>query len=202
MARWEPNPQGRLEQAAWELFRERGYDDTTVEEIAARAGLTERTFFRYYADKREVLFSGSQDLEKLVVDAIAAAPAQAAPLEMVAAAFEAAGRLIQERRTLELVRRRQSLIAAHAELREREVMKLASLASAVTTALLERGVAQPAASLIAESGLAIFKVGFERWVADAKRQDLAHYIREALSTLKAVTAGRGRTIRREKAAPR
>src|SRR5262252_2704562 len=104
MARWEPNARGRLEQAAWELFRERGYDRTTVEEIAARAGLTERTFFRYYADKREVLFWGSQDLEKSIVDAIAAAPEGTAPLDAVAGAVEQAGRFLQEQRSLEQVR--------------------------------------------------------------------------------------------------
>jgi AcrR family transcriptional regulator len=188
MARWEPNARGRLEQAAWELFRERGYDRTTVEEIAARAGLTERTFFRYYADKREVLFWGSDVLEKTIVDAIAAVPEGTAPLDAVAAAMESAGRFIQEQRSFEHVRRRRSLIAAHEELREREVMKFASLASAVTAALRQRGVVEPNASLIAEMGLAIFKVGFERWVDDARRRDLPQNIRDALASLKAVTA--------------
>jgi AcrR family transcriptional regulator len=183
--------QQELRQAAWELFRERGYDRTTVEEIAARAGLTERTFFRYYADKREVLFWGSQVLEKSIVDAIAAAPEGTAPLDAVAAAMENAGRFIQEQRSLEQVRRRRSLIAAHEELREREVMKYASLASAVTAALHRRGVVEPNASLIAEMGLAIFKVGFERWAEDAKRKDLVHHIRDALSNLKAVMVGGG-----------
>ena len=73
-ARWEPDARGRLEKAAMELFPERGYERTTVEEIAARAGLTERTFFRYFADKREVLFSGSKELERLIVGAIASVP--------------------------------------------------------------------------------------------------------------------------------
>src|SRR5579864_2008983 len=96
MGRWEPNARGRLEQAAWELFMERGYTQTTVEEIATRAGLTERTFFRYFADKREVLFSGSKNLEKNIVDRIESAPEEAGPLDIVAAALEAAGRALQE----------------------------------------------------------------------------------------------------------
>src|ERR1700733_12301954 len=91
VGRWEPNARGRLEQAAMELFQTRGYDRTTVQEIAARAGLTERTFFRYFTDKREVLFSGAKELEESIVERIAAAPRDASPLASVAAAFEAAG---------------------------------------------------------------------------------------------------------------
>src|ERR1700674_604105 len=87
VARWEPNARGRLEQAAMELFQELGYARTTVEGIAARAGLTERTFFRYFTDKREVLFSGSADLERFVVETIGGAPKTMAPLDAVAAAL-------------------------------------------------------------------------------------------------------------------
>src|SRR5450755_2142351 len=111
MARWEPDARGRLQQAAMELYGERGYDQTTVEDIAARAGLTERTFFRYFADKREVLFGGSKDLEKLIVEAIAIAPKTMAPLDVVAAALEATAPLFEHRRAY--ARKRQALIAAH-----------------------------------------------------------------------------------------
>src|SRR6476619_7818502 len=90
MSRWEPNARGRLEQAALELYRERGFDQTTVAEIAERAGLTERTFFRYYADKREVLFWGQERLREIYVSTIAAAPDSTAPIDAVAAALEAA----------------------------------------------------------------------------------------------------------------
>src|ERR1700748_1304161 len=109
MGRWEPNARGRLEEAALALFHERGYDRTTVEEIAARAGLTERTFFRYFADKREVLFSGSKMLEKTIIDRIADAPRDAAPLAAVAAAFAAAGSELEDRRALHYVRARYAL---------------------------------------------------------------------------------------------
>src|SRR6476646_1043353 len=98
MGRWEPNARGRLEQAALELYVERGYEQTTVAEIAERAGLTERTFFRHFADKREVLFAGAGALQELLVTAVAGAPDAVAPLEAVAAALEAAGALLQERR--------------------------------------------------------------------------------------------------------
>src|ERR1700743_167634 len=118
MARWEPDARGRLEQAAMELFQERGYVRTTVEEIAARAGLTERTFFRYFADKREVLFSGAKALEKAIVERIANAPQDAAPLAAVSAAFVAAGAELEAHRALHYVRARYALVTKHAEIQE------------------------------------------------------------------------------------
>ena len=188
MARWEPDARGRLEKAAMELFQERGYESTTVEEIAARAGLTERTFFRYFADKREVLFSGSKELEKSIVLRIESAPREASPLDAVAAAFEAAGAELQDRRELHFVRARHALVTRHADIQERELIKLASLAMAVTRALRARGVSEPAASLAAEAGIAVFKVGFERWVSERKPRDLAANIRAAVDVLRAVAA--------------
>ncbi len=187
MGRWEPNARGRLEEAALALYGERGFDQTTVAEIAQRAGLTERTFFRYFADKREVLFWGAGALQELLVSAVADAPDSATPMEAAAAAIEAAGRLLQERR--ESARRRQSVIAANAGLRERELIKLASLSSALADALRRRGVSDPAASLSAEAGMAVFKVAVERWLNDTRRRDLSRLIRETLDELKAVTAG-------------
>src|SRR5215469_2693113 len=98
MSRWQPNAPGRLEQAALELYLERGFDQTTVAEIAERAGLTERTFFRYFADKREMLFWGQDRLRGRCVSTSAAAPDSAAPIDMVAAALEAAVPVFHERR--------------------------------------------------------------------------------------------------------
>src|SRR6266581_9385232 len=118
MSRWEPNPRGRLEQAALELYIERGFEQTTVAEIAKRAGLTERTFFRHFADKREVLFAGTGTLQELLVSAVAGAPDSAAPMDAVAAALQAAGAVLQERRGYS--RLRQAVIAANAGLQERE----------------------------------------------------------------------------------
>jgi AcrR family transcriptional regulator len=189
MARWEPDARGRLETAAMELFQERGYVRTTVEDIAARAGLTERTFFRYFTDKREVLFSGSKELEKGIVDRIERTAPDVSPLDAVAASFEAAAAELQDRRELRFVRARYALVVKHAEIQERELIKLASLAVAVTKALHARGVSEPAASLAAEAGLAVFKIGFERWVSGKKPQDFAAHIRAALDALRAVTAG-------------
>jgi AcrR family transcriptional regulator len=188
VSRWEPNARGRLEQAAMELFQEHGYVETTVEDIAARAGLTERTFFRYFADKREVLFSGSKELEKTIVDRIESAPEEASPLAAVAAAFEAAGADLQDRRDLRFVRARYALVTKHAEIQGRELIKMASLAVAVAKALHARGVSEPAASLAAEAGVAVFKIGFERWVKEKNPQDFAAHIRSAINALKAVAA--------------
>src|SRR5437764_4630484 len=121
MARWEPGSRGRLAQAAMELYGERGFDQTTVAEIAARAGLTERTFFRHFADKREVLFAGSGQLQDLLVQTVADAPASASPIDAVAAGIEAIGTVLQESRGRAFARQRQRIVAASAELREREL---------------------------------------------------------------------------------
>jgi AcrR family transcriptional regulator len=188
MGRWEPNARGRLEQAALALYSERGYAQTTVAEIAERAGLSERTFFRYFVDKREVLFWGAGTLAELMVDAVAAAPGDAPPLDAVTAALDAAAGALAERR--EFARRRQAIIAANAELQERELIKLAAIAAALAGTLRERGVGEPAASLAAEAGIAVFRVAFERWIAEGEDQDLARVIQDALGELRAVTAER------------
>ena len=187
MGRWEPNARGRLEQAAMELYIERGFEQTSVTEIAKRAGLTERTFFRHFADKREVLFQGASSLQDFLVSSIAGAQDSAAPLDAVATALEAAGARLQERREFSL--KRQAVIAAHAGLRERELIKLAALALAMAEALRRRGVTDPAATLAAEAGIAVFKVAFERWINERSQRELPQLIRESLDELRAVTAG-------------
>lgn len=190
MARWEPNARERLAQAAMELFHDRGFDETAVADIAARADLTERTFFRYFADKREVLFGGSSELEEVLSKQLAGAPASEGPLDAVAAAFEATSPFFEERRAF--AKQRQRIIAAHPALKERELIKMASLGALIARALRGRGVPDPAASLAAEAGIAVFKLGFERWLDDARKRDLAHHVRESLGELKAVAAGDGR----------
>jgi len=186
MSRWEPDARGRLGQAAMELYRERGFEQTTVAEIARRAGVTERTFFRHYADKREVLFAGSEALQERMVEALEAAPA-IAPLDAVAAALAAAAGYFAEL-PREHARQRQELLAANPELQERELSKLARLSAALGAALRRRGVAEPAASLTAEAGVAVFRVAFERWAAGAGAPDLGAVLSESLDELRAVTA--------------
>lgn len=187
MSRWEPNAKGRLEQAALELSRERGFDQITAAEIAQRAGLTERTFFRYFADKREMLFGGQDRLRDLFVHAIEAAPETAAPMEMVAAALEAVVPVFRERH--EFARQRQAVIDANPGLQERELLKLTTLAAAIAAALRRHGVPDPGASLAADVGIIAFKTAFARWVHEPDDHDLARLIQESLDQLKVMISG-------------
>src|SRR3984885_10438488 len=98
MGRWQPDARARLQAAALALYGDLGYEQTTVAEIAERAGLTKRTFFRYFADKREVLFWGSELLEQRMVAAIEAAPAAATALGLIGAALDTAGVAFEENR--------------------------------------------------------------------------------------------------------
>jgi AcrR family transcriptional regulator len=187
MARWQPDSRSRLEEAALALYGERGFEETTVAAIAERAGLTERTFFRYFSDKREVLFGGSGLLQELLVSAVVDAPASATPIDAVTVALDALGVMFVGRR--DFARQRQAVIVASAELRERELIKLATLAAAVADALRQRGVGDPVAGLTGEVAVAVFKIAFERWVADDNTMDLSGLMREALAELRSVTSG-------------
>lgn len=183
MGRWEPDARGRLERAALELYAERGFDETTVAEIAERAGVTERTFFRHFSDKREVLFHGDE-LARNVADALRAAPRDLSPLDAVALAFESTADFFDGRRSHS--RKRQDVIEAHPALRERELIKLATMAELIGQALRERGVPEPAAGLTAETGTSVFKVAFARWLDDPAERSIAVHIQEALAELKSV----------------
>ena len=188
MGRWQPDAQGRLRQAALDLYGERGFDATTVADIAERAGLTKRTFFRYFADKREVLFAGSEELEARFVEAVSAAPESAGALDAVAAGLDAVAAFFDGRP--DYAARRQQIIASHPELQERERNKLASLALAVAEALRRRGVGDPGAILAAESGVTVFRVAFERWVDPENDRDLRTLMHESLRELRAVAQPR------------
>ncbi|MGC4747770.1 TetR family transcriptional regulator [Micromonospora sp. DT201] len=188
MARWQPDARGRLEAAALELFRERGFEQTTVADIAARAGLDKRTFYRLFGDKREVLFSGGELLEEVLVKAVA--ETDAAPFEAVIAAFRrVAAEIFADR--LELVRMRQSIIESSPELQERELRKTGALAAAVAAALRAKGVGETTATLATESGGTVFRVAYARWVALDSEASLADLIAEAATELRAVTSAQG-----------
>jgi AcrR family transcriptional regulator len=188
MARWEPDARGRLERAAMELYADRGFENTTVAEIAERAGLTERTFFRHYADKREVLFGGAGELQDALVSAVSEVPDSAAPLDAVAAGLESVGSWLEEQRGREYASRRQRIINANTELQERELIKFASLSAALGDILRKRGTGEPVASLTGEVGIAAFKVALERWIHRSNRRNLPELIRESLDELRAVAA--------------
>jgi AcrR family transcriptional regulator len=188
MGRWEPGAKERLQTAALELYLSQGFEQTTVAEIARSVGLTERTFFRHFADKREVLFDGQNLLERAFLEGVGAAPQHASPLEIVASALLAsAGFFPDERRTWS--RQRQAVITANPALKERELLKMAALATATAGALRARGVAEPAATLAAESGVTVFGVAFLQWIADAEERSLTDIEDEVLGELTAMSAG-------------
>jgi AcrR family transcriptional regulator len=181
MGRWEPDARGRLAKAALELYSDNGFEQTTVEEIAKRAGLTERTFFRHFADKREVLFWGASALQEQLVSALEQAPASLPEIDAVGVALEAVAASFEERR--DFARRRQRVIVANAELQERERIKLASLASAVAGGLRERGSQSIAATLAAEMGIAVFRIAFERWIDETNKRTFAQVLRDSFDEL-------------------
>jgi AcrR family transcriptional regulator len=170
-----------------ELFDERGFEDTTVADIAERAGLTKRTFFRYFGDKREVLFSGTEPLKAKFIDAIAAAPADTTPLDAIAIGLDAMADAF-EGIGGDGPRKRQAIINANPDLQERELIKMIGFATAAATALRDRGVAEPAASLAAEAGIAVLRIAFEQWASGPKGQDIHELLRQSLAELKAVAA--------------
>jgi AcrR family transcriptional regulator len=188
MTRWKAGAEGRLAQAAFELYLERGFDQVTVAEIAARAGLTKRTFFRYFADKREVLFARWAALQDAVVSTVADAPDNVAPMDTVAAALSAVGTELTQ--LGEPIRRRQQLIAASPDLQEREMIKLASLTTAIAAALRKRGLEDAAASLTAQAGVAIFTTAFGRWANRDGPADFALLQQQALNDLRTVVGRR------------
>ena len=186
MGRWRPDARARLQEAALALYGERGYEKTTVAEIAERAGLTKRTFFRYFADKREVLFWGSEILERQMVAAIEAAPASASPLGMIGAALEAAAVRFEEVR--EFAGPRHRVIVSSPELQERELIKAVSLAAAMAQAMRARGVGDTAAVLAARTGTTLMHVAFEQWVDDPDRTPFRQFAEDALAQLREIAS--------------
>ncbi len=191
MARWQPGARERLQQAALELFASRGFEQTTAAEIAQSVGLTERTFFRHFSDKREVLFHGQDQLVAAFLDGLHAAPADAGPLDLVAAAlqFAAVEFFPDERRSY--ARSRQVVIEQHPALQEREVHKLAHLSATMAAALRARGVAEPAATLAAESGTTIFGIAFGQWTREGEQRSLAEIAAAVLDQLRAMSGQSG-----------
>jgi AcrR family transcriptional regulator len=169
MARWEPGTAARLQHAALELFSERGYEQVTAAEIAESAGLTQRTFFRYFSDKRDVLFAGQDTFVEAFLAGAAAAPHDAPPMRVVAAAINgAAAFFTDERRPFS--RARQSVIEQNPALQERERHKLAQTAVELGRALRARGIGEPAATLAAESGVTVFSIAFLQWLQPDERR--------------------------------
>jgi AcrR family transcriptional regulator len=188
MSRWEPDAAGRLTKAALELFDEQGYDATTVAEIAERAGLTKRTFFRHFSDKREVLFGGADELKRVWLEGIAAAPADADPLAAVTAGYPPIAALFRDRHAF--ARMRANIIEAHPDLQERELIKLHTLGEAIGEALRRRGAPDNEAILAAQTGVTVFHVAFAHWVRQDDPDTFGALLEGSLRDLRSVTAGR------------
>lgn len=188
MARWEPGTRERLFAAALGLFATRGYEQTTAADIAQSVGLSERTFFRHFADKREVLFARQEDFLSVFQDGIAAAPGTAGPMELVSAALQGTAEFFPDERRADS-RLRQSVIDANPALGEREQHKLAVLGTVLAGALRDRGIGEPAATLAARSGVTAFSVAFAQWIAPDEHRSLAELIRWALTELARLTPG-------------
>jgi AcrR family transcriptional regulator len=186
MVRWEPGARERLQAAALELFATRGFEQVTATEIAQSVGLTERTFFRHFSDKREVLFYGQEQFLRAFTDGLDAAPPDASPLEAVASALQAAGSFFPEEYR-SYSRMRQSVIDQNPALRERELHKLAGLATAVAEALRARGVGEPAATLAAQSGATVFGIAFAQWIREGERRSLPDIASDVLDELANLT---------------
>jgi AcrR family transcriptional regulator len=182
MARWNPDAEGRLRQAALDLFTEHGYDNVTVTQIAERAGLTRRSFFRYFPDKREVLFAGAERLPVAIAEAIRAVPASTAPLAAVFDALTGIGTQLVE--LIDGIAERRAVIDASPELQERERTKAAAITTAIRDALGERAVPPRAANLLSQVAGVVFQDAFRCWVDAGGRRSFADCLGEATATLR------------------
>jgi AcrR family transcriptional regulator len=192
MPRWEPDARERFVAAALHLFTEQGYDETTVAQIADRAGLTKSTFFRHFPDKRDVLAAGQETLSLLLAEGIASAPADATPLQAVAAGLaNASGAMTPFNR--ELGPRLEAVIATSAELQERALLKKVGMASAMADALRARGVPDPVAGTAAELGVVAFKEAFAEWSESegGEGRELQALATEALDRLRSALSQLG-----------
>ena len=187
VSRWPADARERLEAAALDLFVENGYDDTTVAQIADRAGLNRATFFRHYADKREVLFGGEDLLAGLFADGIHAAPPGATPVECLHAAFAATATAMSAQQRTKATQRVQ-ILAANPEVQERGLLKHARISRSIRAALQARGTDELTARLAAELGLLAFSIAVENWIHAHKHQAFPPHATAALNDLQARTA--------------
>lgn len=186
MARWAPDAALRLERAALELFAEHGYSGTTVPAIAERAGLTTRTFFRHFADKRDVLFLREREFPEVVSRLVIDAPAGLDPLALAMHGFEAAAGELERWRSEIMARR--AVIRSDPRLRERELLKTAALAESVRSALIAAGVEAADAILVAHTASALFEVALERWITAAVTPSLLDVLRAERARLDALVS--------------
>jgi AcrR family transcriptional regulator len=188
MARWLSGTAERLQTAALELFAARGYDQTTAADIAAAVGLTERTFFRHFTDKREVLFHGQQTLADAFLAGVHDAPPDASPMQVSIGALRAALSYFPDDRRPQS-RIRQSVIDVNPALQEREAHKLVGLGSTLAEALRARGVDDLAAEVAARSVIMVFGIAFGRWVSAGDERSFDDIVTDVLAELAALITG-------------
>lgn len=177
MVRKAENARERFEGAAYMLFQDQGYAETTVPQIASKAELTERTFYRYFSDKREVMFWRADAHQSAIMKAIINAPVGPHPLDVISGSFSTIAPFIDSHRPI--VKLRQSLISAHVELHERELMKLHNLALAIDSGLQQRDIHPSLSRVLAEIGAAVFKVALQNWRADEAEAGFVHHVQAA-----------------------
>ncbi|TDO32571.1 TetR family transcriptional regulator [Paractinoplanes brasiliensis] len=181
MARWDPGAEDRLRKAALELFREQGYDAVTVTQIAERAGLTRRSFFRYFPDKREVFFAGSDQLPPAMADAVRAAGG-----DVFAAVAEVGARMVE---VIDQPAERRAIIDGSTELQERERTKMAAVTAAVEGVLRERGVDAVRARLLAQTGVVVFQNAYAQWLGSGT--PFPEAVRAATTAIREAMDGKG-----------
>jgi AcrR family transcriptional regulator len=186
VSRWRPDARERLERAALELFAQQGFAATTVPEITARAGLTTRTFFRHFADKREVLFAG-QEIPAFAAELMAEAPAELTPMELIVQGLRTVAETRFEGRREEL-RSRREIVRSDDSLRERELRKRAGLSEAVRAGFIVRGQPPPQAALLADTCVTLLFVSVEQWLDQDGDRPLFAIITETLASLRATLA--------------
>ena len=186
MSRWQPDARQRLQQAAIELFAEQGFAATTVPQITARAGLTTRTFFRHFADKREVIFGGDE-IPALATRLLAEAPPSLDPMTLIVGGLKTVAETRFEGRREE-IRQRRDIIRSDEGLRERDLRKRAALGEAIKDGFVARGVGTATAALLAESTVTVLYVALDQWLDSSGDRTLFEIIGETFGSLQAVLA--------------
>ena len=167
------------------LFAERGFTATTVPEIAEAAGLTTRTFFRHFADKREVLFANEIDVPALASRMIADAPAGLSPMQIIAGSLEAVA-AAQFSGGVDYFLARKAIIQSDDGLREREMHMMSRLSEALREGFVARGVDGLTADLTAQMTLAVFGTSIGRWLRQGGDADLPELLHDTLARLRSV----------------
>ena len=190
MARWQPDARERLEHAALELFAEQGFAETTVPQITARAGLTTRTFFRHFADKREVLFTGEEEVLLLVARLMAEAPAHLGPVPLIVFGLDALAAHFEGRHAT--LRARAAVVQSDAGLRERDLSKMGDLSDAITAGFRARGVDPLTSVLAARTAVTIVNVSIGRWLDEEAERPLIEIFHDTAGALQTLVSELGR----------